>query len=693
MPTYGDRAALAGVSAPGPWDKFRAPAAPPLPASPTTVDEWALFRTSPAAAPVANQAGAPIEAELADGRILEFPAGTSPDVIQRVAKQQTAGSRSAGSGPWDKYASPSASAVPAAAGPWTRYAPNGAVAAAPTAGEEWAAFRTAPATAEPEPPAPAEPTEVYRGAILPWKKMSDGTTPFAVPSIISGVIDSLRLPEKVASGKIDPMSDEAFEQQLGLAGLVVGGGMPKVGGALMNGAGKFVPDAVSTALRADGVPLAEAAARVRELGPAGVVADLGPNARYKAAALATRPGPAQTIVVDAMRARQRAAPTRLTGALDETLGPAPVPSYVDREIGNNMRALGPEYDRALATAAPVDTSALAGQLDGSIENLRGAAQTKTREVRGMLNDVADPELLDTSPAVLHQTRQAIDGMLDGEQDGNVRRVLGAARAQLDQILGDAVPGLKAIDSRYAELGGQRRAVERGQTVLDNGRTAPRPAELADEVAAGTVAGGEVVGPSGVAFRLSQGARAEIDRLVGTKLNDRAALNGLLKGESDWNRQRLDTLFGPEKVDKLYRVLDNERAMAETENMALANSKTAGVQAAQREIDGPQTGQKGPIRSAFNFNFGDAAAGAADKLTGGYSTYRRDTINQDIADALMGTGDLSVTSRTGASKSGVTIGALLDAIFSSGAPAAPAAAKRPPISDEEYRQAVLQGLGA
>lgn len=553
----------------------------------------------------------------------------------------------------------------------------------------------------------AEPTSVYRGMLIPREKMSDGSSQWAVPGIVSDTIDALRLPEKVVAGEIDPMSDEGFRDALGLAGLVTGGAIPKPGKTLMNAAGKVVPDAVATALKADGVPLGEVASRVRELGPAGVVADLGPNSRFKAAALATRPGEAQTTVVDTMRARQREAPTRLTGALDETLGPAPVPSYVDREIKGNMRALGPDYDAALAGAAPVDTSAVAAAIDADIGKLRGEAQTRLKTVRTMLNKVGDgdggdnlaepgpggkkgPEL-DTNPETLHQTRQAIDGMLQGETDGNVKRVLSQTRAELDDILGAAVPGMKRIDGQYSELSRQRKAVERGQTVLDNGREAPRPSELRDEVAAGVKAGDEVVGPSGVAFRLSQGARAEIDRLVGTKLNDRAALNSVLKGESDWNVDRLSTLFGPEKVDRLYRILDNERAMAETENMALSNSKTAGVQAAQKEINGPQSAEKGPVRSALNFNFGDAFAGMADKLTGGLSQYRRDTLNQDIAEALMGSGDLSVTSKTGTSKAGLSLGALIDTIMQSAAPAtAPAAVQATPMTDEEFMRLVMGG---
>jgi hypothetical protein len=209
-------------------------------------------------------------------------------------------------------------------------------------------------------------------------------------------------------------------------------------------------------------------------------------------------------------------------------------------------------------------------------------------------------------------------------------------------------------------------------------------------------GDEVLGPSGRPFRLSQGARAEIDRLVGTKLNDRAALNSVLKGESDWNYDRLSTLFGRDRVDELYRVLDNERAMAETEDMALANSKTAGVQAAQQEINGPATRQKGAMRSAMNFDFGDAFAGVADKLTGGYAQRRRDAINEDIAEALMGRGDLSPTSIQGRRLPEVNLpmGALIDTIMQSASPRpATTAGATAPMSDDEFMRLVMSGRGA
>lgn len=57
----------------GPWSKYQA------------ADPWDQFPDSPSSAPATTG----IEAELYDGTILEFPAGTDPQVIQRVVKQQT----------------------------------------------------------------------------------------------------------------------------------------------------------------------------------------------------------------------------------------------------------------------------------------------------------------------------------------------------------------------------------------------------------------------------------------------------------------------------------------------------------------------------------------------------------------------------------------------------------------------------
>ncbi|RVD49402.1 hypothetical protein EN746_21150, partial [Mesorhizobium sp. M8A.F.Ca.ET.023.02.2.1] len=162
--------------------------------------------------------------------------------------------------------------------------------------------------------------------------------------------------------------------------------------------------------------------------------------------------------------------------------------------------------------------------------------------------------------------------------------LTTARQAVDDELRASVPGIKEVDAKYAELARQKDAVQRGQSVLSSGREAPRPDELAAEVRQGALPQGLQVGPSAVPLRLREGARAEIERIVGTNANDRVALQRLIKGEGDWNRARLSTLFGSDKARSIIDLLDRERLFADTSNIVTRNSETAARVAAREAID-------------------------------------------------------------------------------------------------------------
>lgn len=540
--------------------------------------------------------------------------------------------------------------------------------------------------------APAEDAWQPPGMLVPVQfKEGGGDWRFATPQIVTDLMSAITAPGDALAGKMNeleidpitgeiaPFSTQMIERSAGMAGLATGGTFPRVTGRMLTEAGQVVPQSVVRSLGNDGVPLPEVSQRVQQLGPQGVVADLGQNVRDKAGAIATSPGPGQSVVVDTMRTRQMGAPGRVTAAVDDVLGAAPVPSYVQQEIRANQRVVGPEYEPILAGAAPVDTSALASSLEANAASLRGNAQSALQTVRSMLNQTGTGEL-DNSAATLFQVRQAVDGMLSGQDDANVRRVLSAARTEIDGLLAQAAPGIKDVDARYAELARQGEAVDLGQTVLGSGRNDLRPQELADRVAQGAVPGGDVYGPSGVPFRLSQGARAEIDRLFGTNVNDRVALASMLKGESDWNRQRLITLFGEERTDALYRLLDNERAMALTENQALAGSKTASLTAARDEINGPRGGP-GVFQSLADLKPGTAAVQLMDRALGGALDRRRQASNAAIADALMSQGNW--TGETAMTP--VPVGGLLEVLMQDTQPPQ----RQQPMPDDQLLQAIMR----
>lgn len=361
----------------------------------------------------------------------------------------------------------------------------------------------------------------------------------------------------------------------------------------------------------DGLDASMLPQRLDEMGERAIPADLGPNLQKQAGALAATPGKEQAIIRNALTDRQAGANARIGQTIDETMGPNVVPSEVRAGIEANQESFGPRYREVFRGVGPYDMTPIADAMEADISRLRGPAQARLRQVRDMLN-VANSNVLSTDPGVMFQTRQAIDGLLKTEVDPKAIATLVEARQMLDDGLTRAVPRIKELDAGFSELARQDEAMTRGQQVLDSGRTAPRPSELATEVDQGVQPQGMQIGPSAVPLRLSQGARAEIDRIVGTNANDIAAMNRLIKGEGDWNRARLSILFGPEKADRLFKVLENERIYADTANTVTRNSETAARIAAQNELGGG-AGNFG-VKEAFKAGglLGAARSAAIDK---------------------------------------------------------------------------------
>jgi hypothetical protein len=312
--------------------------------------------------------------------------------------------------------------------------------------------------------------------------------------------------------------------------------------------------------------------RLATLGPEARLFDASPSFEGSAQGLVVRPETREMITTPVV-ARKQGANQRLATDLDANLGPAPQPSAIQAGIEQGQTALQPEYQRVLANAARVDNLSLAARLEQGILNTRGDAQRAMRDVRGMLDIPGVPGTLDQNPRSLLSTRQAIDGRLATETDPNTIRVLSSARAEIDGELARAVPGIKDVDGKFAELARQNEGLQRGSQVLDGGKTAIRPADLAQEITTAAQPQGTMVGPSAVPFRVQQGTRAEIDRLVGTKANDLVALKQAVKGEGDWNRAKLSQLFGPDEAGRVFASVDREAAFDAAYNRLTQNSMT------------------------------------------------------------------------------------------------------------------------
>lgn len=323
---------------------------------------------------------------------------------------------------------------------------------------------------------------------------------------------------------------------------------------------------------ADPQVMATMRAQLDELGPDATFADVSPEWLGVARGAAARPE-TRGLVVPPLEARQAAANARLGSALDENLGRAIIPSQVDDAIETSKDLIRPRYTEVMRGASAVDTQPLANALDSEFVRVRGPQQEAVQRIRRMLN-IPGTDQLDPNPETLLSTRNAIDGLFATETNPQVIRQLTIARQQIDDELARTVPGIKEVDAPMQELARQQQALTQGRPILNNEASAMRPQELQDMLTQGGLPWGQMVGPSAASMRARQGVRAEIDRAVGTNANDVTALKKIVRGEGDWNREKLGMLFGQDRANNALSAIDREVRFGDTANRVTRGSDTA-----------------------------------------------------------------------------------------------------------------------
>ncbi|WP_247886324.1 hypothetical protein [Brucella intermedia] len=436
---------------------------------------------------------------------------------------------------------------------------------------------------------------------------------------------------------------------MGLAGpavgQAVGAGVRKVSNAIANRSAakgaSMTPGALSKLGRAaadDGLDALSIRSQLDELGPDAMLMDLGPNLQRQAGALAATPGRGQEIVREAVGHRNAGANQRVISGLDDALGPVANPRAINDTIRQGQRDLAPAYEEAFKNSSPVDTSQLASRLDTQASVRRGPGQKAASEIRKWLN-VSSDGVLDTNPYTLFQTRNAIDGRLATEADPQAIALYTNARQQIDELLARNVPGIKMADAQYQELARQNEGLRTGVKALDSGREALRPDELQQAITEGVNPEGLMVGPSGNTFRMQQAARADIDRQVGTKANDVVALRNVLKGEGDWNRDRIGMLFGQDRADKALNLLEREARFADTSHIVTRNSETAARNAAMQELGGeaaPKFGaREGFMAGGVSGAARSSVVRAVEKVADSILKSSRGANNTSLAEAISG----------------------------------------------------------
>lgn len=347
-----------------------------------------------------------------------------------------------------------------------------------------------------------------------------------------------------------------------------------------------IPKHLAVAAQAD-----QAGLRALPNTPGAMLPDAGPSMQGVAQGALTE-GPGSSALVTNLTTRNTQSPQRITADVDRTLGPPRVPEHVERGIEGRMGELSPAYERVLANARAVDPNPTALWLEGEIGRTAGPGQAALRSVRAELDIPTNPGTLDPHPGRMQAVRSSIGNrMRDPKTDDDVRVQLQRVHRRLTEELQDKVPGIRELDHQYAELGSQQRAVQPtgpGRRMFETAEpNVQRPAQLAETMTEAVQPKGMNVGPSAEGFRLREAARAEIDRIIGTKKNDLLALENTLGQPHDWNSQKLATMFGQERADAIMEVVRRERMFRDTHQKVVEGSQTARRLQSQKALEGDE----------------------------------------------------------------------------------------------------------
>lgn len=303
---------------------------------------------------------------------------------------------------------------------------------------------------------------------------------------------------------------------------------------------------------------------------------------------------AQRIIAHAVEHRADTAAEAVNHAYTAAMGPAPntvalVGALRQRavDVGRN------QIEPVLASARPVDTSAVVSAIDRELKpGLQAVAnpgmgvtptplqQELARFRRELIDEngagVVDPMRLHDVQSRLRQRAYELSNSATGS-DRLLGRDLYDFRNHLVGAIDDATGGAyKPGLAKYRDAKQIDEAFDAGFDTLKNrpGRAGLEDRPEAFDEWMRTATPEEII-----ARRL--GTRADIDQKInGMRF---AARQGTSITDIEYNRQKLEALFGEKEAKRLIQLMDDERDIARTNTRVTQQSKTAETHAAQRAL--------------------------------------------------------------------------------------------------------------
>ncbi len=401
---------------------------------------------------------------------------------------------------------------------------------------------------------------------------------------------------------------------MGLAGRAVTGTATGVRDAVRHGAERltgrspvtplsgYSRGAVNRAQRAlvdDGMDSARGySARSRQLGPEGMLLDMGDNLRGQAGAIANAPGRGQSVVKGALNARDRLSNSRLTGAINRNIGPEG--GTISMNGGPSQRYT--TFEGAMEAGKAV-SDAMANPLYREFHRTRIEYTPRLRELvaraealdrnivdnarRLMVADGMPAEVRNNNSALLDYVRRSVDEVAEAAaarpEGGNVARIAGNVSRDLNDEIDNILQRQGSTIYRQAR-GTAQNGIEfaqggrEGLTMLGDKSLSAERVRRAMSAASPAEAGGRRIGVREDLRKRMMNAESAFGTAT-----ERGATKGRMILSSGEARGKLNAIVGPDAARNLTRTADAEAVFSDSSRSIMGNSATAGRLAAQKEF--------------------------------------------------------------------------------------------------------------
>lgn len=319
--------------------------------------------------------------------------------------------------------------------------------------------------------------------------------------------------------------------------------------------------------------------------------DVDPNVQIISQGLAAKPGDPRNILDKVVRGRTDTKLDTVTGAINEAMG-TPV-NVLDKVEGlkTQIRNTGKEINPIIKDTKPVDMSPVVASIDAKLNPGINSVITAgdplplgdiEKSLQGVRKFITDDKSFRTDPQSLHTFQSALRAKAEdllsstSGQDRQLGRSLLDVRNQVVTAIDKASPQItdaagnitgsyKPALAKYRDVNDVEDAFKKGQLVTKNrlGNLEDDPAYWDKWIKQATPTELEAA---------KEGARLAYAHQMGTVTN--AARKGTDIPSIEFNKQKLELLFGKPEVAKMSKALEDEKLIADTNSKLFQGSMTA-----------------------------------------------------------------------------------------------------------------------